>query len=432
MVAYRTGESFVQIVYAKVKSNGKTELVPLKLYVDNSLEQLQSTLANSPHTGNDKMLLANRYEMQRVLGQGGFGRTYLTFDRYRFNEPCVVKEFLPQQRSEFEDRKSRELFEREAKILHQLDLPQIPKFFACFEENNRLFLVQEYIKGQTYSALLRERQQQGKHFTEIEIIEFLKNLLPVLTYLHERQIVHRDISPDNIILAEDCQLPILIDFGIGRSALVQAPPPGENPTTLVSSPSGKSIVGKLGYAPHEQIWLGHSFPSSDLYALAVTAIVLMTGLDPQTACMRDLWHHGSSVSEGLIQILNRMLADMPSHRYQSAAEVLVALAQHLGTTSQVSSSRQSQNHCITTLMQPAPPQPLAPTQLLPTNRPSDDFIARCERELLNYIGPIAKFLVKDTLVKYPNLSSEAVISALAAHIPQPDRAREFRTRLLQY
>ena len=130
--ATQTDESFVQIVYAKVQSNGKTELVPMKLYVDSSLEQLHTELASSPSAVAGERLLANRYEMQRILGQGGFGRTYLTLDRHRFNEPCVVKEFLPQHRGEFEAQKSRELFEREAKILYQIDHPQIPKFFFFF------------------------------------------------------------------------------------------------------------------------------------------------------------------------------------------------------------------------------------------------------------------------------------------------------------
>ena len=427
MVEHRKGESFVQIVYAKVQSNGKTELVPLKLYVDGSLEQLHSTLSPSSQAGNDKMLLANRYEMQRVLGQGGFGRTYLTIDRYRFDEPCVVKEFLPQQEGEFEAQKSRELFEREAKILHQIDRAQIPKFYACFEENNRLFLVQEYIKGQTYSALLRERQQQGHNFSESEVIELLNNLLPVLSYLHERQIVHRDIAPDNIMLSDDCHLPILIDFGIGRSALIQSQELAQN---IGSHPAvnQKSIVGKLGYAPYEQIWLGQSYPSSDLYALAVTVIVLLTGLNPQALSLRDNWHAQTVVSDGLVKILNRMWEETPIHRYQTAAAVLADLAR-LGANPQTQLSPSTSGDGSMTTLTPTP----AATQLQHPSRNhrlSADFIDRCERELLDYIGPIAKFLVKDTFAKNPNLDREAAVIALAQHIPQPDRAIEFRKRLL--
>ncbi len=425
MVEHRSGESFVQIVYAKVQSNGKTELVPMKLYVDGSLELLQSTLSPAPQTGNDKMLLANRYEMQQVLGQGGFGRTYLTLDRYRFNEPCVVKEFLPQQCGEVEAKKSRELFEREAKILHQIDRAQIPKFFACFEENDRLFLVQEYIKGQTYAALLRERQQQGRNFSEAEVIELLRKLLPVLSYLHERQIVHRDIAPDNIMLSDDSQLPVLIDFGIGRSAMIQNLEQEQNLGRAHPTTNQKSIVGKLGYAPYEQIWLGKSYPSSDLYALAVTAIVLMTGLNPQTPTLRDKWHTQTTVSEGLVKILNRMWEETPIHRYQAASEVLADLAR-IGANPQTQLSQPVSNSgTVTTLTPPTQLQTPAISGL------SADFIDRCERELLDYIGPIAKFLVKDTLAKQPHLSCESVVFALAQHITQPDRAIEFRNRLLK-
>jgi serine/threonine protein kinase len=427
MVEHRKGEEFVQIVYAKVQSNGKTELVPLKLYVDGSLEQLQSTLLPSSQAGNDKMLLANRYEMQRVLGQGGFGRTYLTIDRYRFNEPCVVKEFLPQHEGEVEAQKSRELFEREAKILHQIDRAQIPKFYACFEENNRLFIVQEYIKGQTYSALLRERQQQGHNFSEAEVIELLKNLLPVLSYLHERQIVHRDIAPDNIMLSDDCHLPVLIDFGIGRSALIQNQESAQNIGRSNSAGNQKSIVGKLGYAPYEQIWLGQSYPSSDLYALAVTVIVLLTGLNPQALSLRDNWHAHAVVSDGLVKILNRMWEETPIHRYQTAAAVLADL-QRLCANPQTQLSPPGNSNGATTTLTTSP----APTAIQPSgnNSLSANFIDRCERELLDYIGPIAKFLVKDTFAKNPHLSVEAAVFALAQHIPQPERAIEFRKRLL--
>ncbi len=431
MVEYRSGESFVQIVYAKVQSNGKTALVPLKLYVDGSLENLHSTLSAAPQSGGGAMLLANRYEMQRVLGQGGFGRTYLTLDRHRFNEPCVVKEFLPQNQGDFEAKKSRELFEREAKILHQIDHPQVPKFFACFEDNERLFLVQEYVRGQTYSAILRERQQQGKNFSEVEIIAWLKNLLPVLGYLHDRQIVHRDISPDNIMLPDDSPLPVLIDFGIGRSAIVQGFNQGQNIAAPINHSAQHSIVGKVGYAPHEQIWLGQSFPSSDLYSLAVTAIVLLTGIDPQALTtqpsLKGNWQLQTSVSHGFVQIINRLLQDTPARRYQSAGAVLADL-ERLTVAPQTQLSRRSTNCNVTTLSaSPAAPQPQMPSFTGLTSR----FTAQCEQELLKYIGPVAKFLVQKTLAKQPNLSPEEFIVALAKQIPQPSQAIEFRNLLLR-
>jgi serine/threonine protein kinase len=441
MVECRTDESFVQIVYAKVTANGKTELVPMKLYIDRDGTHLDRELPTPPATSGGKRLLADRYELQQVLGQGGFGKTYLTFDRHRFNEPCVVKEFLPQGRSDYESQKSRELFEREAKILHQIDRPQIPKFFAFFEENQQLFLVQEYIKGRTYAALLRERQQYGDTFSEREIIKWLKDLLPVLGYLHDRQIVHRDISLDNIMLQEDSNLPMLIDFGIGRSDLVQRQNQPENTATPSRFAAPQSIVGKIGYAPYEQIWLGQSFPSSDLYSLAVTAVVMLTGIDPQTltsqASFKEQWPLKASVSTDLVKILNRMLQDAPANRYQSAAAVLADLEQFTGATFQCPITKVS-----------APPTIIAQQQTLTGNRSTNNcltensvtrnvltgnnltvtFIAKCEKELTNYIGPIAKMLVNKILTKHPDLAPAELIELLAQQIPQPLPADEFRQR----
>lgn len=445
MVECRTDESFIQIVYAKVTSNGKTELVPMKLYIDRDGTHLDRERSTPPATSGGKRLLADRYELQQVLGQGGFGKTYLTFDRHRFNEPCVVKEFLPQGRGDYESQKSRELFEREAKILHQIDRPQIPKFFAFFEENQQLFLVQEYIKGRTYAALLRERQQSGDTFSEREIIKWLKDLLPVLGYLHDRQIVHRDISLDNIMLQEDSNLPMLIDFGIGRSDLVQ------RQNQLDNTAASQSIVGKVGYAPYEQIWLGQSFPSSDLYSLAVTAVVMLTGIDPQTltsqAAFKEQWPLKASVSNDLVQILNRMLQDAPANRYQSAAAVLADLEQFTEATLQ----------CPVTKLSAPPtiidPQPISQQQTRTGNRSNNNcgtansvtsnvitknhltgadltatFMAKCEKELTNYIGPIAKMLVNKIFTKHADLAPAELIELLAQHISQPLPANEFRQR----
>ncbi len=428
MVECRTDESFVQIVYAKVTANGKTELVPMKLYIDRDGTRLDRELLTPPATSSGKKLLANRYELQEVLGQGGFGKTYLTFDRHRFDEPCVVKEFLPQGRGNYESQKSRELFEREAKILHQIDRPQIPKFFAFFEENQQLFLVQEYIKGQTYATLLRERQQAGATFSEPEIIKWLKDLLPVLGYLHDRQIVHRDISLDNIMLQEDSNLPMLIDFGIGRSDLVQHQ--NQHRTDIPNQPAAaQSIVGKVGYAPYEQIWLGHSFPSSDLYSLAVTAVIMLTGIDPQALTsqpsFRTQWPLKASVSTDLVNILNRMLQDAPANRYQSAAAVLADLDQFTGATLQ---------QCPVTQLS-APPTIIAQPQTSIENDSTENklaatFIAKCEQELTKYIGPIAKIIVNKTCNKQPNLSPAESIELLAQHIPQPLLAEAFRRSCL--
>jgi serine/threonine protein kinase len=220
-------------------------------------------------------LLQSRYRLMKILGQGGFGRTYLAADQGRFHEACVIKEFIPITGSPQALEKSKELFQREAQILHQIQHPQIPRFLATFEQDQRFFIVQDFVDGRVYSDLLSERLQQGQKFSEAEVLHFLEQMLPVLAYIHSKGIIHRDIAPDNIILRSSDHLPVLIDFGIVKDLASQA-----GAATDMPSVQG-TTVGKLGYAPREQLQTGKSYPSSDLYALAVTTVVLLTARPPQ-------------------------------------------------------------------------------------------------------------------------------------------------------
>ncbi|MGL6139807.1 MAG: protein kinase domain-containing protein, partial [Planktothrix sp.] len=271
-------------------------------------------------------ILQNRYRLISILGQGGFGRTYLAEDQGRFNERCALKEFIPVQTGTYALEKSQELFRREAQILYQIRHAQIPQFGAVFEENQRLFLVQDYVEGKTYHALLMERKNASagfpKTFTESEIVLFIRQMLPVLAHIHNLGIIHRDISPDNIILRHQDQLPILIDFGVVIELATRI-----NTPDLTLPPATR--VGKLGYAPFEQIQTGQAFPSSDLYALAVTAIVLLTGQEPQYLLDQTTlswnWQPHINVSSNFAQIIDKMLSRQPSDRYQSAPEVEQAL-----------------------------------------------------------------------------------------------------------
>jgi len=265
--------------------------------------------------------LEKRYRIIRELGRGGFGRTYLAEDTNRYNEHCVLKEFSPVVHSP----KAAELFDRESSMLYSLQHPQIPRFRELLRTdiggNQALFLVQDYIKGQTYEEILISRQQQGKNFSEAEVTQLLFQLLPVLEYIHSKNLIHRDISPDNIIQHDADKLPFLIDFGsvkqIAASALFQ------------SKGQSDTAIGKQGYSPTEQMRQGKVSPASDLYALAVTALVLLTGKKPQK--LYDVnskswdWRTHVSVSQNLGTVLDRMLADRAGDRYQSAKEVREAL-----------------------------------------------------------------------------------------------------------
>jgi serine/threonine-protein kinase len=254
------------------------------------------------------------------LGQGGFGRTYLAEDQGRFNERCAVKEFLPPQGEDHFSSKSTELFQREAAILYQIQHPQIPQFRATFEIDNRLFLVQDYVEGPSYRELLNQRRRQNATFSEGEVRQFLQQLLPVLAHIHAKGIIHRDISPDNILLRNRDRLPVLIDFGVVKEVVtrVQMPYGTQQATT----------VGKPGYAPPEQMQSGRAYPSSDLYSLAVTAMVLLTGREPQEISDVDLnwnWQQYVNISPGLAQVLNKAVSYRPGDRYQSVSEMAQAL-----------------------------------------------------------------------------------------------------------
>ena len=266
-------------------------------------------------------ILQSRYRILSILGQGGFGRTYLAEDQGRFNELCAIKELTPPQDNPYALEKSKELFQREAQTLYQIQHPQIPQFRATFEEGQRFFIVQDYVEGSTYRSLLDERKSRGYVFSESEVTQLVKQVLPILAYLHGKGIIHRDIAPDNIILRDRDKLPVLIDFGVVKdlATRIQAQETVKQHTT----------VGKLGYAPTEQMQTGRAYPNSDLYALAVTAVVLLTGREPQDLLdentMTWRWQRFVNLEPTLGQTLNRMLSYRVGDRFQSATEVMQVL-----------------------------------------------------------------------------------------------------------
>jgi serine/threonine protein kinase len=200
-----------------------------------------------------------------LSAEGGFGRTYLAEDSQKLNEICVIKQLAPKQSGTYALKKATELFIEEAKRLQDLgEHPQIPTLFAYFEDNGFLYLVQQFIKGDN---LLDELAQKGK-YKETQIRELLLDLLPSLKFIHERNIIHRDIKPQNIMRrASDGKL-VLIDFGASKQL-----------TTTVHTQIGTRI-GTHGYSPLEQIQLGEAYPASDLFALGATCFHLLTGVHP--------------------------------------------------------------------------------------------------------------------------------------------------------
>lgn len=275
--------------------------------------------------------MSDRYRLVRELGHGGFGRTYLAEDTNRFRELCVLKQFAPKVQTPDALQKAEELFAREAGVLYQLQHPQIPRFRELFRvkngNNEYVFLVQDYAEGENYRELLTARKSQGLRFNEAEVTQLLTQLLSVLEYIHARGVIHRDISPENLILRHVDRLPVLIDFG-GVKQVAAKVSSGLNPKTA-NAPV--TLLGKSGYAPKEQMQMGIVSPRSDLHALAATCLVLLTGKEPQSLMHPDSlqwnWHSQVNISPHLSALLDHMLAELPGDRPANARAVLEVLKQ---------------------------------------------------------------------------------------------------------
>lgn len=280
-------------------------------------------------TEQGKRLLGKRYRVLRQLSRGSFGETYLAEDTHRFQELCVLKEFNPQAPGKLAMDKAQTLFEREASILYQINHPQVPRFRELLRDEARLFLVQDYVEGPTYRELLDRRRAYDGRFSEAEVIQLLMQTLPLLQYLHSIGIVHRDISPDNLIQRNADGRPVLIDFGGVKQLVVNVRYQLGVAQPYQATDGTVTRLGTVGYAPEEQLESGQVSPATDLYALGVTALVLLTGREPEDLydSRRDrwVWPEQVELSETLTQVLNRLVAQNPDDRYQSAGQVLAAL-----------------------------------------------------------------------------------------------------------
>ena len=273
-------------------------------------------------TCGTKLLLKDRYRAIQALSPGGSSRTFKAVDQDRLNHPCVIKLFML---SPDQDRKATDLFNQEAVRLYELGKhDQIPELFAHFEQNDRLYLVQEFIDGQSLLDELEAYTAQGGSFyQENNIRETLTDLLPVLKFIHDKDVIHRDIKPANIIRRQSDGKLVLIDFGVAKQS-----------TAKVLAKRG-TMIGTLGYAPTEQIQFGEAYCASDLYALGATCIHLLTGIHPFNLynSLEGCWiwqerlPEGTSISNELAGVLNKLLKVLVKDRYQSVEEVLKDLQQ---------------------------------------------------------------------------------------------------------
>jgi len=273
-------------------------------------------------------LLDGRYQVNQVLGAGGFGRTYLAQDTRRPGNPiCVVKHLQPANRDPNFLETARRLFNSEAETLEVLgNHDQIPRLLAYFEEDQEFYLVQEYIEGHPLSQELTP----GQPWEQTRVVALLQELLEVLDFVHNHGVIHRDIKPDNLIRRNLDKKLVLLDFGAVKQIRTQlASPQGQMSNTVA--------VGTPGYMSSEQA-LGQPRPTSDIYALGIIAIQAITGRMP-AELQEDLntgeliWQHLAPVSPGLKHILTRMVRYHFKDRYQSATEALQAVRSLIAASS---------------------------------------------------------------------------------------------------
>jgi serine/threonine-protein kinase len=274
------------------------------------------------------MLLNNRYRVLRALGSGGFGETFVAEDtQMPSGRWCVVKKLRPVSNDPHTYQLVKERFQREAAILEDLgsQSDKIPKLYAYFEEGSDFYLVQELIDGETLAIT----QQQKGIFSESYVKNFLANFLPILDYIHNKKIIHRDIKPDNIIIRQYNNEPVLIDFGAVKESMG---------TQITSSGNKISsiVIGTPGFMPSEQA-AGRPVYSSDLYATGLTAVYLLTGKPPQD--IETDYHTGEfmwkqyapRVSPTLASILDKAIQSHVRERYSTAKEMLQALQETMTT-----------------------------------------------------------------------------------------------------
>ena len=284
--------------------------------------------------------LGNRYSIIRHLGGGGFAQTYLAEDKQLpGNHLCVVKQLKPQATDPETLQVARRLFDTEAQVLYKLgNHDRIPRLFAFFEENQEFYLVQEFIEGHDLSQEIIPPQtppyqggagagspyQGGTAgvMQEDAVICILQELLEILDFVHQQNVIHRDVNPRNILRRDRDGKLVLIDFGAVKEITTQITNPQPKNSLSVS-------IGTPGYMPSEQ---AHGNPklSSDIYAAGAIAIQFLTGINPHQMPRNPdteeiIWQDKTSVSPEFAKILDKMVKYDFRQRYSSAGETLQAI-----------------------------------------------------------------------------------------------------------
>ncbi|MEH2265585.1 serine/threonine-protein kinase [Nostoc sp.] len=273
------------------------------------------------------MLLQERYRLLKGIGKGGFGKTFLAVDEGQFPPvPCVVQELSLEPETD-------QTFQQKAQKLEELGKhPQIPALLASFQQNGHSYLVQEFIAGTNLAQVVEE---EGA-FNETQIWQLLEDLLPVLQFMSDRNIIHRDIKPHNIIRRSATTKNgdfFIVDFSTAKIV------------TKIEWLTFETSIGSPEYAAPEQT-RGKAVFASDLYSLGVTCIYLLTQIPPfdlfdiandcwvwqqyLTTKVSNVWRQDSK-SLRLAQILDKLLQNAINRRFQSANEVMQAMGMECKT-----------------------------------------------------------------------------------------------------
>ncbi len=304
-------------------------------------QQYLQSLDENSNSGLDKSdtLLNDRYRILKIIGQGGFGQTFLAIDEkylqnsqsleYSTSNLCVLKQFFPQSQTGYHSHKALELFQQESLRLAELSKSsQIPQILDTFEQKGRQYLVQEWVDGQN---LEQELAEVGA-FNEADIWQLLGELLPLLQFIHAHQVIHRDIKPANIIRRRQDRQLFLVDFGSAQY-------------NWQGRETG-TIIGSAEYAAPEQV-RGKAIFASDLYSLGVTCLHLLTQMSPFDLydCSENVWIWRSylvdPISPSLEKILCKLVQPATRLRYYFAADALIDLnnlPKNLGSSSTFSAN----------------------------------------------------------------------------------------------
>jgi serine/threonine-protein kinase len=280
------------------------------------------------------LLLRNRYLLVKGLGKGGFGATFLAADISLPGKPlCVIKQLRPAIDNPQFFSMAKELFEREAETLGKVGShPQIPRLLDYFEHYKQFYLIQEFVKGDN----LQQEVKKGGPLSESKVRQVIEEVSIILRDIHNQKVIHRDIKPANIIRRELDNKLVLIDFGVVKNQVnTTGSAQNADQTTLTAF-----AVGTPGFAPPEQLAMRPVY-ASDLYALGITCVYLLTGkapknidCDPITGEMN--WRKYVSISDNFANILSKMLEVSVKHRYKVADEILrdLDMESHAGSLSQ--------------------------------------------------------------------------------------------------